>query len=716
MSAKQRMRPLATMIALSLIVVGGASCGGGKRLEIPRYKMDPPNPTRFMAGAGIEEITPHAGIPLGGHGPGGRIARGTWMPLYARAFYFEDDEGHAVALVSCDLFAIPGGLRAEVLRLVNISKRRLEPRALVLSATHTHHGPGNFLSTDAYNAVGSPLPNFDYKLFHFLADHISRAIVAAIDDARKYATEDHELVLYSGYALGIQRNRAITAFYNNNSDVVKDVQEESLRAGSQCPDKVGQNCPRYLSTDPTLKVLEIRRGGKSRAVLVFYGVHPTAMTNNSELYSPDFTGLAMKQIELSAARPIAGFFNGAEGDVSPDWNGQNREDVLRLGGDFAKAVSKLLSAPMSTSTVSVERRNEVKIKVLWNSVKQGTPEWTKAGFSRPMPGAGEPGGAEDGRTVFYNYGFRGEARKPEGTPDPKLPLLEEPIGDLADAFELPGVIKKPALRLLKNKPDPDSFPSEFPVARVELSPLVTFAAIPVEATTVVGRKIRQAVGHDTIVLGLSNEYFGYTVTEEEYALQQYEGASTELGPGEAAAIIKLLTNVHAEKQPPSEVDKQTFKPGNWRKQEFGLDLPLLRVPRNTVDDDLQPLYPEKLRRLESRVPRFVWMEGVSGDDNQGARRVSLYSDSETKPVAEDRTSTDLLTLFDGTVKRSNGKEERLRRYAAVWIPEGARADTYFYFRVQTGDGHTVCSEKFTLDSLTPTSPPEPVKIATQCPR
>jgi hypothetical protein len=128
-----------------------------------------------MAGAGLEEITPYAGIPLGGHGPGGRIARGTWMPLYARAFYFEDDQGQAVALVSCDLFAIPGALRAEVLRLVNKSKKRLEPGALILSATHTHHGPGNFLSADVYNAVGSPLPNFDYKLFSFLATFRERS-------------------------------------------------------------------------------------------------------------------------------------------------------------------------------------------------------------------------------------------------------------------------------------------------------------------------------------------------------------------------------------------------------------------------------------------------------------------------------------------------------------------------------------------------------------
>ncbi len=707
MSAKQKkiVRPLAIVIALSLIGIG-ASCGGGKRLVIPSYTLGPPNPTRFMAGAGAEEITPYPGIPLGGHGPGGRIARGTWMPLYARAFYFEDDQGHAVAMVSCDLFAVPGALRAEVLRLVNI-KKRLGPGALILSATHTHQGPGNFVSADVYNAVGSPLPNFDEKVFRFLAERISRAIVCAIDDAQKHANEDHELLLYSGYALGIQRNRAIAAFYKNPSGLVKKVQDESYAAGSRCPDNIGRNCPRYLSTDPTLKALEIRRAGKRRAVLIFYAVHPTAMANNSELYSPDFTGFAMKQIELSGPDIIAGFFNGAEGDVSPDWNEQNREDVLDLGWKLTKAVSKLLDR-----TTPVERRREVKIEVLWNTARQGSAEWRAAGFSRPMPGAAEPGGAEDGRTVFYTYGFRGEARKPATAPDPKLPLLQKPIRDLADALELPLWAKKPLYAALCNQPSPDSFPMEFPVARVELSPLATFAAVPVEPTTLVGRMIRESLGHDTIVLGLSNEYFGYTVTFEEYKLQQYEGASTELGRNEATGIVYLLKNVHRDNEP-SEIQKQIFKPGKWRKQTFGPDLPLLRVPRNTVDDDLQPLYPAKLRRLESRVPRFRWMEGLSGDDKPNVRRVSIYSEKDL--IADDRTSTDLLTLFDGTVKSFYGSVKRLRVYTAVWIADDVMSSTSFYFRVQTGDGHTVCSEKFTLESLEAMAPPEPRRLASQCP-
>ncbi len=63
-------------------------------------------------------------------------------------------------------------------------------------------------------------------------------------------------------------------------------------------------------------------------------------------------------------------------------------------------------------------------------------------------------------------------------------------------------------------------------------------------TTMAGRRLRQAVltqlapmGVDQVVIaGLSNAYAGYLVTREEYAKQDYEGASTHFGPWQLAAV------------------------------------------------------------------------------------------------------------------------------------------------------------------------------------
>src|SRR5271157_2822103 len=175
------MSPLSSSnVPLCLLAMSLAGCAP-YRISIPAYPLHPaaPAPDHFTAGAGKTEITPPPGFPLGGHGPGGRVARGYWTRLYARSFYFDDGRGHRLALVSAELFAIPAGLHAKVLAAVN-RRQRLRPEDLVLAATHTHHGPANFASAEIYNSFAGPLPHFDPALLDFLADRIAGAVVDSI--------------------------------------------------------------------------------------------------------------------------------------------------------------------------------------------------------------------------------------------------------------------------------------------------------------------------------------------------------------------------------------------------------------------------------------------------------------------------------------------------------------------------------------------------------
>lgn len=82
---------------------------------------------------------------------------------------------------------------------------------------------------------------------------------------------------------------------------------------------------------------------------------------------------------------------------------------------------------------------------------------------------------------------------------------------------------------------------------------VALAAIPFEATTMAGRRLRQSIttslngAHpqelhagkwhisETVIVGLANAYCGYMTTREEYAVQRYEGASTHFGPNQLSA-------------------------------------------------------------------------------------------------------------------------------------------------------------------------------------
>ena len=246
-----------------------------------------------------------------------------------------------------------------------------------------------------------------------------------------------------------------------------------------------------------------------------------------------------------------------------------------------------------------------------------------ASFRKPMAGAAEPGGAEDGRTIFYNYGWRAEARKPApaGEHGGKEPALDGPLAGAVESLDGNSLAK--AVKVLRPARflSPRIFPALVPVTWARLGSF-SLAAIPVEATTAAGWAIRQETRADAIV-GLANEYIGYTTSAPEYEAQQYEGASTLLGPGQAAGLARLLALAAAGRgDPPSgdTVPARTFLAGPRRKNAFGPETLLVRRRRNMVDEDLEPLLPRQLRRLEARIPRFDWDEDPAGDWHTDARQ------------------------------------------------------------------------------------------------
>jgi neutral ceramidase len=686
------------LLTLLLALCGLISTACGHTLRIPGYQLlKPVSLGRFAAGVGKAEITPPPGIPLGGHGPGGRVARGYWTRLYARAFYFQDEHEKAVALVSCDLFLLPAGLRAKVLEIVNRT-HRLEDGELIISATHTHHSPANYASAPLYNSFAGPLPHFEPRLFEFLAAHIAVAITCAIDDARRDPQARDALELFQTSAAGVQRNRAIAPFFRNPSALRDSIVDAANAAGATCPDGGTANCPRYLAVDPVVTVIKVLRNGAARGLLTFYAVHPTAMTHDAELYSGDLAGIAMLNLEASE-HVIAGFFNGAEGDVSPDWLLQDRDDTIDLAGKLAKSVQLALRWPplRATDTPAIELR--------WSRVPYNAKCGTTSFAPKPLAGAAELGGAEDGRTVFYNYGWRPEARKsvPAGAHGPKEPGLDQPLADALTSLDgdlLAGVVRVAGpTRFVSSK----DFPQEIPVAIARIGTLVDLATVPAEATTAVGKAIRdQVVGRGTrpiAIIGLANEYVGYATTREEYELQQYEGASTLLGPQEADMLVCLLNG--AQPVPAADrVSPKTYHTGPVRKHAFGPDTLLVRRPRNMVDEDLEPLIPRRLRRLESRVPRFEWSEERTDDWNVPKRAVGVLArpigSATWTEVDNDRGLNILTVLVDGGPPGREGTQ--YRRYAALWLPQAAVASRSDYaFHVTTPAGVDVCSETFRID-------------------
>lgn len=672
----------------------------------------PAAPAAFIAGAAKEELTPPPGYPNAGHGPPAAVARGYWSRLYARAFYFRGTNGTPVALVSCDLYAISDGLWHAVLDRVNREGLYLPPESLVIAATHTHQGPGGFMTAAGYNVLASPLPGFDETLFHEYVARISAAILRAAHDAGPA-----QLVLHQGTAPGLQRNRAIVPFFANDQSDVDAVVRSS---GVACP-AGGEPCPRLQAVDPTLLTVEARNERGPVALLVFYAIHPTAMRHDGPLFSSDLTGRAMERLETTW--PVAGFFNGAEGDISPDWKDQRREDVLTLGNRLeqeARRISTAADEPATDLEIRAERKEYPND---WHHQRQNnTPKMAE----RPIPGAAVFGGAEDGRAgIFYQQKWHGgvvgtkpgcETNNDQGC---KVPAIDYPLHDFLRSFGIPAWINKLPIRLQLTKAvSAHSFPPMLPIGIVRFGRWLSLAVLPVEMTTTMALRVRRELQPElgrVAVVGLANEYFSYTTTPEEYTKQQYEGASTLSGPQEGPAIIEMLKDVHAcqdGKCRQSHVKRRTYSVGSPPATPFGPRI-LGRAP-NMIDEDLDPFAPERLARSEAQVPRASWQEDRSADWLGRDRRVSIWRLEAGQPILEeDESGWNILTVLESA---SDRKARGTRTWNALWlVPENVSRDTQFYFRVHVPGKEDLCSEAFTLRSQTARLPERAHPVDRACP-
>ncbi len=693
--------------------------GGERGDPLAEAGFDVPAPSarpRFSAGAAAEDITPPPGFPTGGHGPAGDVARGHWMRLRARAFFFEDRKGRTLALVSADLFAIPAGLHARVARLVaqRLAEKKvavaLAPEALVIAATHTHHGPGNFLTARIYNQFGSSYPGFSLELFEFLADRIARAVTAAVVEART-RPEPIELAVHVhrvGYE--IVRNRSPWTFTLNQD---RDALLAELNAGDALPVcQPGKEeprdlwelpgCPRLRAVDRTVTVLELVRVEATRrttaAVLVFFAAHPTVLPAPTPFYSSDFAGHAMLSLEArlaSAAPAVVAFFNGAEGDVTARRGRRDLRDTVDLGAAFARAVDSSLHA----SPDRVLRDPEIAVRGAgWHPGRADEEGCGEGGSdarlaSAPKVGAAALGGAEDDRTPFHALGWRDGVRdKAVDGQGVKLPALDSRIvrgARFSDEFA-----------------PPDAFPDEIPLTLASIGDLA-LAAVPVELTTAQGQVLRRRLSlpHGRLeIVGLANEYASYCTTDDEYAAQDYSGASTLWGPNEGPFLACRLGELaHAPEIATHSAQERVFWPGTTPHDRFGREFTsTLARP----DEGLEYVLRDRTGLPERKLPWFAWEESLAAPEfeQSGARRVSIRrarKDGSWQDLEND-AGAGFLTVYLGDV-----------RWAAIWLSPLFRDDLPGTFSFAVSAGVTRhCSQPF---ELTPGQPgPDRIHAAMSC--
>lgn len=703
---------------------------------------------KFLAGASRVDITPLPGVPLGGFGEAAKVSRGTWMPLYARAVYFEDPDGNQMAMVICDLWSMPSGLANRVADIVqdDPSCSTLDRREIIVAATHTHSSPAHFSSHVFYNSHSSNDEGFDFEFFEFLSHRIAGAIIMA----RRSATES-ELRMNRVLVSGVARNRSLGAFLRNHDcDAMLSGNSQVPPIFPPVPLAFPIDTSSYRAVDPYLTILRAdsagRPGAPPIAVVAFFPVHNTAMGASTEVYTGDVFGVATRMTEQalqgSAAQPpVVALFNSAEGDISPNWYRQDRLNTVRIGSTLAKSLHDGATAATERTDGPIALQYDVvslRSRRVKNNVgdltyfaanennEDAVQHWTD---DRATVGVATLGGGEDGWTTFHDQGYV------EGVNSRRL------SGRGSKETELTlGTVSRPVNKLLNIQATITTrgIPDEAPLGVYRIGKLV-IGTLPGEVTTMLGHRIadrlkRATSSQNTVALvGLANEYISYFTTPEEFDAQEYEGATTLYGPASGPLLeveLERLARGLGKPDIGTWMKLYRYEPGHqhtFTMQHVGAS------PWTITEGVANIVQNPATGRPKHDFPQVTWLDSFWGlprlenltEMNYGVNPLVMIEikmnnawrplnvvprllPGTTKNIREDNTGLNFVTLCLGA-------SDAYSKWGAIWMyPEGIDPAAELRFNARLSSGATFCSQSFTLGTYATTFAGPVIPMAGDC--
>lgn len=511
-------------------------------------------------GAAKGEITTwEPGLGMMGWGMLDNVALSVATPLHARAFVVRDtDSGVKLAIVCIELCFCSIALRERVCEILRVEHPALglDLANVMITATHTHSGPGGYTHYPFYNVT---IPGFAPTVLEGLARKIA-AIVVRADALSGPATLRFAEDMFAP-EVEVAFNRAI-ASYNANPDVAPVTAEQD-----------------HLAIDRTLRMLRFDDArGRPIGSINWFGVHGTSVHSDNTAIHFDNKGYAAQALEQALAdegQPsVAAFAQGSTGDVTPNhWRHPGRpfvrgrhpddDDSARDNGAMQAALAHEVFRKASRASAQPLRLAHVHAFVDFADVavlprfvggreglRTGPAEIGMAMFFGTEEGPGLPRQlrflqrwAARARPLLRRDAARTQAQ------GEKITLVESGRRRMLGIAKLrrlplPPLVRGRALRALElvralDRRDPAAPPWTPNVLPVQIFVLgaVAIVAVPGEFTTVAGRRVRRTVGHvlapmgvtHVVLSGYSNAYAGYVTTPEEYELQDYEGASTHFG-------------------------------------------------------------------------------------------------------------------------------------------------------------------------------------------
>lgn len=530
----------------------------------------------YLVGRGKADITAYKkGGGMLGYAMFFHTMEGIETPLYARAFVIADPNANTKQVfVNCELAFITNTLKAGVLS--ELAKRNLDynDATLMLTAQHTHSGPGGYAYYGMYNIT---VPGFAEDVYW----KIINGIVEAIEMAEKNLQPAN--ISFAKGEFELDRNVAFIRSmkqYNQNPEVSEKLNPETLNKGV--------NREMYL-----LKFTD--EAGKEIGSINWFGVHTTSVSNDLNKVCSDNKGYASDFYEKDKGDDVVAVFaQGTCGDVSPRFKYNPKRKYQR--GYWEGEFQDDYKSAKYNGKLQFEKAKEIAAKegeVLTGAL---TSALLYTDFSQIACDPEFTNGNLDARTVPAAMGtaFLGGARM-DG---PGMPLAGEKIanfmldcvklfektkaffvrGEYKEAIDLKykmqgpkhvvletharrvmgtGRIHKlifpswaePTVALLKtfykkegykNKPwTPQVLPLQiWAIGQVAL------CAFPFEITTISGKRLKKSLENrlreygitEVILVPYANDFSGYITTNEEYQVQMYEGGHTVFGQWSLAGL------------------------------------------------------------------------------------------------------------------------------------------------------------------------------------
>ncbi len=485
-----------------------------------------PSPS-LLVGRGIADITGEPwGAGMMGYGMPEQQTNGILTRQYARAFVFDDGE-RRIAYVVADIAMFFQATTAGVLeRLSALFGDRFGDHNVVLTATHTHCGPGGHGHDVLYNITTA---GFHRRTYERIVSGVVEAIIRAYDDLTPST-----LVLNRGELTNASANRSQAAFD------LDPAEERDHFPGS---------------IDPMTTLLRIERDGALAGAINWFAVHNTSMTNRNRLISSDNKGWAAYSWEADGAEPrtsraelVTAFAQTNAGDISPNLElkpgtgptDDERENTRIIGERQLAAARELAGQPGEELEPLVDSRL-VYVDMADQTTAGGrtTPGILGASFAagKLTDGPGSPLFDEGKNNPFFDRISQRLYRRSPALAASQAPKdMTIPVG---------------ALRLSQR---------HFPVQLVRIGSL-HLICLPFEVTIVSGLRLRRRVaeimGADldhVLCQGYANGFGHYVTTPEEYEFQNYEGGSTIFGRYELEALIGAAADLAAAMAAGSPVD------------------------------------------------------------------------------------------------------------------------------------------------------------------